>query len=555
MVVDERRNFAFLFSLMKYFLSLLSTVAIAIPLAFASTSVSTLYDQTVELKSCVKTTEKPCQKNFVIEQFIPDIGWVGIYVKETADRKGQSGGIEVAQLFFENEAGDRTPFTSALQIFERGTVVLDYPQSVTGNEWFPASLELKIFFLPHEETAKRSLILRRADDEEGFEDYVKKEEFVVSPLCTALKSAVKVPIACGDVGVRDLSTSPSSDTTPGSARDDREGGAALDDNTFRSDPLKLPELDFSGKPTRPPVITIRPSEQQVFVNEPVTIKVTEVYDPDGKCGIFEYEWKKPKSLEIEKPSLDRKLGDLFFVPKNTGVFLFSLRVRETCQELGKLISAPAKVRLTVNDKARGFSDVMDAPQYENAIYTLYHEGSLRGYGDGTVRPNAPINRAEFLKMVFETLKFPIDKTVFSPRYSDVSPDAWFAPYVSQADLLGVIKGYPDGKFHPERTVNLVEALKIVLHFTTIDILDTEAFSFPDVETGSWYSRYVQTAFREGILDLQPGKRVRPGETLSRGKASELIVRTFLYPVNRINQVNKDVLRRPDEFQDFSEFTK
>lgn len=523
---------------MNYFLSFLATFIIAIPLAFAAPTVSTLYDQTVELKACVKTAEKLCQKNFVIEQFIPDTGWVGIFVKETADRKGQSGGIEEAQLFFENEAGERTAFTSAMQIFERGTVVLDYPNPFTGNEWFSASLELKIFFLPHEETTRRSLILKLANDEKDYEDYVKKEEAVISPLCTALKDAAKVPEVCGP-----------------SSPEATKGVETTDDNTLRSDPLKLPELDFSGKPTRPPVITIRPSEQQVFVNEPVTIKVNEVYDPDGKCSIFEYEWKKPKSLELEKPSLDRKLGDLFFVPKNTGVFIFSLRARETCQELGTLISASVKVRITVNDKAKGFTDVTDAPIYENAIYTLYHEGSLRGYADGTVRPNAPINRAEFLKMVFETLKFPIDKTVFSPRYSDVSPDAWFAPYVSQADLLGVIKGYPDGKFHPERTVNLVEALKISLHFTTIDILDTEAFSFPDVETGSWYSRYVQTAFREGILDIQPGKRVRPGEPLSRGKASELIVRTFLYPVNRINQVNKDTLRRPDEFQDFSEFTK
>lgn len=47
-------------------------------------------------------------------------------------------------------------------------------------------------------------------------------------------------------------------------------------------------------------------------------------------------------------------------------------------------------------------------------------------------------------------------------FDDVPYNIWFAPYVRLAKAKGIIKGYPDGTFKPEQKVNFVEALKIVM---------------------------------------------------------------------------------------------
>ena len=516
--------------------------------AFAQTDFITLYDQVLSVPGCTKangakscavldgTSQSNLQKKVSITRFVPGSGYLAVYFQDKRPSGGGQGGFTFDQVFYEPNSGGRILLGSGMQIFERGNLVVEYDQPSTDTERLAIEHEFVFYYLPHTESQRQSFLFQLQDDPAKFADYKEQQKRDVAALCAALKGVSRLPSVC-----------PEPTTTSGTTSGSTTGG-------FTSRPQDLPELDFSGKPTRKPIAVVHENERLVFVGEPVTIPVDELSDPDGKCQFFQFQWQRASDLQVTDASVDPRLGDLFFVPANTGSFTVTLRVKEFCQELGTLTSDPVPVRVVVNDKATAFPDLDDAPQYRNAIYDLYHLGVMKGYPDGTMRPNSPINRAEFLKILFETLLYRLDKTAYSPRYPDVLPTDWFAPYLFTADTLGVTKGYPDGMFHPERTVNLVEALKMAMHFTTIEIMDADVYSFLDISNEDWYSRYVQTAFREGILDdIQPGGYVRPGQFLTRGKAALIVVRTLLFPVNRINQTNKDVLRKPEEFQDFSSF--
>jgi len=511
----------------------------------AQSEVIKLYDDVLTLPGCKSggagscaeldnTLKSDVKKLISLKRFVPGSGYVAVYFSNRLPHPNAQGGFSPSQMYFEPISGGRVELGGGMQIFERGYITVEFTQPYTATERLPVEYDFVFYYLPHTEEKRQQFLIMLQDDPGRFVEYKEQNDDDISLLCSALRNMAKIPEVCPE----------SSTVTP----DDFQPGS------LTTDPDDLPELDFSGRPTRRPVVALENYERLVFVGEPVEIRVDQVSDPDGKCQLFEFRWRKSDDLMVQNASVDPYLGDLFFIPQNAGVFTLAFQAREACKELGTLTSEMTSVRLIVNEKGTIFPDIDSAPGYQNALYQLYHLGVLKGYPDGTIRPNELVNRAEFLKMIFETLLYQIDQEVFSPRYSDVLPSDWFAYYVWQADVLGVIKGYPDGRFRPEQAVNLAEALKMVMHFSTIELLDTQVYSFSDFTSEDWYSRYVQTAFREGILDdIQPGGPVRAWQPISRGKAALIIVRTLLYPVNRINPTNADVLRRPEQFVDFSSF--
>jgi hypothetical protein len=536
---------------MKKIFLLSSILFLSVASAQAQSSVISLYDDTLSLPGCDRVGANSCkkldatessnvQKTTRLERFVPGSGYLSVYFEDKSDRtSGFDGGFELSNAYFEPNTGGQIELGTGIQVFERGTVVLEFDQAYTDEERLASDYEFVIYYLPHTENERQGFLIRLQDDSNAFYQYKQREERILDPLCETLGQEVRLPKICPDVALN----------TPAATT-----GFDSSSNLFETDADDLPELDFTGKPRRAPIVTLRDKVKQTFIDEPVIIEVKDIFDPDGKCQFFDFEWRKSDGMNVRDVDVNPRLGDLFFIPENTGAFTVQLRIQEGCKELGTLYSDTVSIRVIVNDKTISFPDLAEAPEYQNSILELYHLGVVQGYPDGTMRPNAPINRAEFLKVIFETLQYRIDKESFSPRYTDVNPGEWFAPYIHEADSLGVIKGYPNGYFEPGWTVNLVEALKMAMNFSTVEILDDVVYEFSDVPNTEWYSRLVKTAFREGILDdIEPGQRVHPSQLLTRGKAMQIVVRTLIYPVNRINYANRDVLRAPDAFEDFSTF--
>lgn len=501
-----------------------------IPFVFADSGVTTLFDETITLQGCAADAAScPRENPMVIERFIPGGGYLGVYIKDNSKTVGTYGGLDLEKINFESSSGVLENIGNGLQVFEPGKILVQFYQPYNEKERIDSEYDLTIWYLPHTDIEKQQFLTMLQNDETNYIREKEKRKRKITPLCGAVAKPEKLPFGCQSAA---------------------DAGKPLDQKTSID---QFPELDFSQKPHRVPDVNIKKREFLTFSGEPITVKVDNVTDQDGKCNLWEFFWKKPKRLATENFSIDPRFGDLKFVPKTTGVFLLQLRVQEACKSLGTLSSGMETVRVIVNDKSADFSDLFDNP-YQNFLYELYHRGAVKGYEQKFMRPDSPVNRAEFLKMIFSALQFDLKKDAFSPRFADVPTNKWFAPYVYQADTMGVIKGYPDGKFHPERPVNLAEALKIILQFTNLEILDTETVPFQDVNPSQWFSRYIQTAFREGIWDeIQPKGKVRPGKAITRGQAAKIIVRSLFFPTNRINRSQGSVPDKSEEFEDFSSF--
>ncbi len=98
------------------------------------------------------------------------------------------------------------------------------------------------------------------------------------------------------------------------------------------------------------------------------------------------------------------------------------------------------------------------------IGTAHRHGIIQGYPDGTFRPDAPVNSAEALKILFLATRLePAEdsREDLSGRFSDVPADAWFASYVRQAAEEDIVQGYGDGTFRPAQSITRAEAAKLV----------------------------------------------------------------------------------------------
>ncbi len=107
-----------------------------------------------------------------------------------------------------------------------------------------------------------------------------------------------------------------------------------------------------------------------------------------------------------------------------------------------------------------FSDVKSDTYYKKAIYWMLNKEIINGYKDGTFKPDQCVNRAEFLKMLFNTSG--ANTNLSAELFKDTYADQWYTPYIKTARAKGTIEGYSDGTFKPDQCVNRVEAIKMAL---------------------------------------------------------------------------------------------
>ena len=131
-----------------------------------------------------------------------------------------------------------------------------------------------------------------------------------------------------------------------------------------------------------------------------------------------------------------------------------------------------------------------------------HYAYLLGYEDGTVRPNGSISRAEVATVLFRLLKDDVrtQNLTKDNAYSDVSDTAWYAAAASTLSKMGVISGYPDGTFGPQRNISRAETATMINRMLErVPSAESRLLSrdvmqiWPDANPGDWFYLAMQEA--------------------------------------------------------------
>ena len=155
-------------------------------------------------------------------------------------------------------------------------------------------------------------------------------------------------------------------------------------------------------------------------------------------------------------------------------------------------------------KSNGYNDMKEGAWYTCAVSTLSKMGIIKGYEDGSFKPDASISRAEFAAIA---ARFDPDGDKTPATFSDVSSH-WAKDEISVAANHGWIKGYEDGSFKPDQKITRAETMTLVNRVLkrlpeTKDDLHKDMKTWPDNQNESaWFYLAVQEATNSHYQNLK-----------------------------------------------------
>lgn len=177
------------------------------------------------------------------------------------------------------------------------------------------------------------------------------------------------------------------------------------------------------------------------------------------------------------------------------------------------------------------TDIDQTSKYYKSVSVFVTEGIIQGYEDNTFKPDKEINRAEALKIILEAFALENGQQA-EISFDDVNDESWFSKYVSVGVEAGIVKGYEDGEFKPGNQVNFVEALKMALEAKGIDTTSLEYRNVhSDITDGNWFSGMASYAYESNLFQGDIDGNINPGKLMTRGDFTELVYRVRALPSN------------------------
>ena len=197
-----------------------------------------------------------------------------------------------------------------------------------------------------------------------------------------------------------------------------------------------------------------------------------------------------------------------------------------------------------------FSDVPTDNIYKSAIDYVQEQGIVSGYSDGTFKPENPITRGEFTKIVIGAIYE--DSTIsncMNNNYINISGDGGstykdlfndveggysflvsegnykyfggvFTQYICIAKLNNIISGYSDGTYKPDASITVGEASKIIAN--AFKVFDKQ---YGEPSEADWFSPYLKSI--NAVIELPYSLKDRE-QKLTRGEMADLVAKLKYY---------------------------
>lgn len=157
----------------------------------------------------------------------------------------------------------------------------------------------------------------------------------------------------------------------------------------------------------------------------------------------------------------------------------------------------------------------------DCIETLIKKGIIKGYEDGTIRPENKITRGEAAVIVGRALGIKEDNSGIK-KYVDPIPK-WANGYIMKLTEMGVLEGYENGEFRANQYITREEMTKVLVLAFNKKAENKDKLNFIDSENiGSWAVEHVMAGVENNVIEGYPDNTFRPKENITRAETFTII---------------------------------
>ncbi|WP_199616819.1 S8 family peptidase [Paenibacillus alkalitolerans] len=179
-----------------------------------------------------------------------------------------------------------------------------------------------------------------------------------------------------------------------------------------------------------------------------------------------------------------------------------------------------QIRIRQEPVVAGFRDI-SGHWAQESIERLVGDKILQGYGNLRFMPNKTVTRAEAAAMLVRA--FALKPAAGGVRFPDVTKEQWFSDAVANAAAAKIVRGYPDGTFRPNEPVSRAE-MTIMAALATGIRPERGTPGFADLPGKHWAAGYVRAFNKKGYLLGIGDGTFRPNEPATRAEIATLIHR-------------------------------
>jgi hypothetical protein len=168
-----------------------------------------------------------------------------------------------------------------------------------------------------------------------------------------------------------------------------------------------------------------------------------------------------------------------------------------------------------------FSGYIDVGKHwaAEAITELTRKEIVMGYGNYRFVPDSSITRAEAAVMLVRALKLSKQKTL---RYTDLDASQWAYSSIAKAEQAGLIEGYPDRTFGPNRPLTRMEMTNMLARSLNMVGKLRGNSPFDDVANDYWGVGILKQMWADGWISGFPDGAFRPDQEATRAEFATLL---------------------------------
>ena len=286
-------------------------------------------------------------------------------------------------------------------------------------------------------------------------------------------------------------------------------------------------------------------EYEAYASTPEKLKI--LGEADAKAIIKTFGLDKDTAADTLKQEKDTALAELDNAYQSMNAKHYNTYYREKIAEICndakhriEIATHSSKIEVNLNRALLTlknypnlpYTDVTVDDWFYDAVTFVTDNELFYGTSEDTFSPNRAITRGEFITVVGRMN----DAEVYYPatgKFTDVDPEAYYAPYINWASKTNIVAGISDTKFAPKDDIRREDLIRMIHNYCIKEKIELPVISNATIkdftdgkQTDTWAVDDVNWALSVGLIHGYEDDTIRPTRNITRAESAE-IMKNFL----------------------------